>query len=59
MPHRGQWKVLSKRKQARSAPPVLQSPSKIKVKRKQWTNEQMEEALEAVESGEISINIDY
>ena len=57
MPLHGQRKVLTKRKQARSAPPVLQSPSKrIKVKKKQWTNEQMEEALEAVASGETSTN---
>ena len=49
-------KILTKRKRVRSAPPVLQSPSKrIKVKRK-WTNEQIEETLEAVVSGEISIN---
>ena len=57
MPLCGQQKVLTKRKRARSAPPVLQSPSKrIKVKRKQWTKEQMEKALEAVESRETSIN---
>ena len=36
---------------------LFQSPSKrIKVKRKQWTNEQMKEPLEAVASGETSIN---
>ena len=33
-------------------PPVLQSPSKkVKVKRKQWTNKQIKEALKAVASG--------
>ena len=48
----GQRKILTKRKRSRSAPPVLQSPSKkVKVKRKRWTNEQMEEALKAVASG--------
>ena len=57
MPLRGQRKILTKRKRKRSmsAPPVLQSPSK-RTKRKQWTNEQMEKALEKVKSGNISIN---
>ena len=50
MPLRGQRKVLTKRKRSRSAPPVLQPTSK-KVKRKQWTNEQMERAIAMVQSG--------
>ena len=55
MPLRGQRKILTKRKRSKSAPPVLQSPVK-RIKRKQWTNEQMEKALKKVESGETSIN---
>ena len=57
MPLRGQRKILTKRKRKRSksAPPVLQSPLK-RIKRKQWTNEQMEKALEKVKSGNTSVN---
>ena len=57
MPLRGQRKILTKRKRKRSksAPPVLQSPLK-RIKRKQWTNKQMEKALEKVKSGNTSIN---
>ena len=55
MPLRGQRKILTKRKRSKSAPPVLQSPLK-RIKRKQWTNEHMEKALEKVKSGNTSIN---
>ena len=37
-----------------SAPAILRSPKKAK-KRKQWSNEAMEAALEAVKSGSISV----
>ena len=46
--------MLAKRKRSRSAPPVLQSPKKVR--RKQYTNLQIEKALEAVRSGKTSIN---
>ena len=46
-------KNLTKGKRSRSAPPVVQSPSKkVKVKRKLWTNKEMEEAFKAVASVE-------
>ena len=54
-PRRGQRRVLTKRKRSKSAPAVLHSPAK-KLKRKQWTNEQMVNAMEAVSSGESGIN---
>ena len=53
-PRHGQRKVLTKRKRSKSAPPVLQSPKQVK--RKQYTNLQIEKALEAVRSGKTSIN---
>ena len=45
-PRHGQRKILTKRKRSKSAPAVLRSPPK-KAKRKQWTDEQMTEAMEA------------
>jgi len=42
----GQRKVLTKRRRSRLAPAVLHSPCKRR--RKQWTNEHMESAMEAV-----------
>ena len=52
--------MLTSRKRLKSAPSGIRSP--IKVKQKQWTNEQMEEMMKAVASGECCINraaLDY
>jgi len=54
-PRHGQRKILTKRKRSKSAPAVLRSPPK-KAKRKQWTDEQMTEAMEAVRSGSAGMN---
>ena len=55
MPRRGQRKHLTSRKRTRSMPIVLRSP-RAKVKRKQWTNEQMEQAMSAVRSGQSGVS---
>ena len=55
LPRRGQQRVLTKRKRSKSVPAVLHSPAK-KVKRKQWIDEQMVNAMGAVSSGESGIN---
>ena len=60
MPPRRRRKCLTSRKRSKSAPAVLRSPRKVK--RKQWTNEQMEKAMKAVASGECGVNraaLDY
>ena len=55
MPRRqGQRKVLKKRKRSKSAPAVLHTPTKKR--RKQWTNEQMKNAMEAVETTTCGVN---
>lgn len=59
MPPRRQRKRLTARKRSKSAPAVLRSPRKVK--RKKWTDEQMEGAMKAVESG-LGVNraaVDY
>ena len=55
MPWRGQRKHLTSRKHTRSMPIVLRSP-RAKVKWKQWTNEQMEQSMSAVRSGQSGVN---
>ncbi|XP_065896174.1 uncharacterized protein [Dysidea avara] len=55
MPRRqGQRKILKKRKRSKSAPAVLHTPTKKR--RKQWTNEQMKNAMEAVETTTCGVN---
>ena len=55
MPRRqGQRKVLKKRKRLKSALAVLHTPTKKR--RKQWTNEQMKNAMEAVETTTCGVN---
>ena len=52
---RGQRRILTKRKRSKSAPPALTSPVK-RTRRKLWTNEQMERAMDAVRSCKAGIN---
>ena len=55
MPRRqGQRKVLAKRNYSKSAPAVLHTLTKKK--RKQWTDEQMKGAIQAVETCRYGIN---
>jgi len=52
--YQGPRKVLTKRRCSRSAPAVLHSPCKRR--RKQWTNEQMESAMEAIHTATCGVN---
>ena len=52
----GQRKVLTRRKRSRSAPAILHSPAKPTKCQKQWSNVQMEAAIEAVQTGQSGIN---
>ena len=52
----GQRKVLTRRKRSRSAPAILVSPTKPSKRRKQWSDVQMEAAIEAVQTGQSGIN---
>ena len=55
MPRRQcQRKVLTKRRRSKSAPAVLHTPTKRR--RKQWTNEQMESAMESVHTTMYGVN---
>ena len=53
--HSGQRRILTKRKQLQSAPLALHSPVK-ETRRKQWTNKQMEDAMEEARSCKTGIN---
>jgi len=55
LPHQEERRILTERKRSKSVSPVLHSSAK-KVKRKQWVDEQMANAMEAVRSGSAGIN---
>ena len=55
MPKVGQRKRLTRRKRTMSAPAIL-CHTRPPAKRKQRSNQQMEEAMKAVQKGDIGIN---